>query len=61
MTFHKQDIEKVLTAPQKKKLNNFLQRLKRLKVLRSGETRGEYIFNSRMTAIYIWMQRKKKK
>ena len=45
-----------LTATEKKKFNNFLQRMKKLKVLRSGEVKGEYIFNVRMVRLYIWMQ-----
>jgi hypothetical protein len=35
--------------------NNFLQRMKRLNVLRSGDVRGEYLFNVRMVRLYIWL------
>lgn len=55
-SFHKADVEKNLTASQRGKLNNFLQRLKRLNVLRSGDARGEYVFTHRMVAVYIWME-----
>jgi hypothetical protein len=30
--------------------------MKKLKVLRSGEVPGEYIFNMRMARLYIWLQ-----
>jgi len=56
MSFKKTDVETGLTDTEKKKFNNFLQKMKTLKVLRSGEARGEYIFNMRMVRLYIWMQ-----
>jgi len=56
MSFIKGDVEKGLTETEKKKFNNFLQKMKRLQVLRSGETTGEYIFNMRMVRLYIWLQ-----
>jgi hypothetical protein len=55
-TFMKRDIEKGLTEGEKRKLNNFLQKMKRLKVLRSGDVQGEYVFNMRMVRLYIWMR-----
>jgi len=45
-----------LTETEKKKFNNFLQKMKRLQVLRSGDVQGEYIFNVRMVRLYIWLQ-----
>jgi hypothetical protein len=54
--FMKGDVEKGLTEGEKLKLNNFLQRMKRLKVLRSGDVQGEYVFNMRMVSFYIWMR-----
>lgn len=56
MSFMKNDVAKGLTDSEKGKLNNFLQRMKRLGVLRSGDVRGEYIFNVRMTRLYIWLR-----
>ena len=53
--FMKHDVEKGLTEGERRKLNNFLQRMKRLKVLRSGDVQGEYVFNMRMVSLYIWM------
>ncbi len=55
-SFMKRDIEKGLTEGEKRKLNNFLQRMKRLKVLRSGDVQGEYVFNMRMVRFYISMR-----
>jgi len=56
MTFMKGDVAAGLTESEKKKFNNFLQKMKTLKVLRSGETQGEYVFNMRMVRLYIWLQ-----
>ncbi|MBN1816491.1 MAG: hypothetical protein JW828_03970 [Sedimentisphaerales bacterium] len=56
MTFRKQDVERGLTDNEKKKFHNFLQKMKKLKVLRSGDVRGGYIFNIRMVRLYIWLQ-----
>jgi hypothetical protein len=55
-SFKKADVAKGLSENEKKKFNNFLQKMKRLKVLRSGHLQGEYIFNMRMVYLYIWMQ-----
>lgn len=56
MRFNKADIATGLTDIQKNKLSNFLQKMKRLAVIRSGDTKGEYVFNSRMVHLYIWLQ-----
>jgi len=56
MAFQKQKVEQGLTETEKRKFDNFLQKMKKLKVLRSGEVRGEYIFNVRMVRLYIWLQ-----
>jgi hypothetical protein len=53
LSFQKGPIEKGLSEKEKGKFNNFLQRMKKLKVLKSGEERGEYIFNSRLVRLYI--------
>lgn len=54
--FKKSGIASQLTAGERKKFNNFLQKMKRLKVIRSGDVQGEYIFNMRMVALYIWLE-----
>jgi len=56
MAFKKQDIVKGLTEVQKKKFSNFLQKMKQLKVLRSGEVNGEYVFINRMVRLYLWLE-----
>jgi hypothetical protein len=55
MKFSKADLDKGLTVSEKSKLNNFLQKMRKLKVVRSGDRR-EYIFNMRMVRLYIWLQ-----
>ncbi|MBI5178946.1 MAG: ATP-binding protein [Nitrospinae bacterium] len=59
--FMKEDISSKLTDSEKKKFNNFLQRMKKLKVLRLGDVKGEYIFNIRMVWFYIYLQSTRKK
>jgi len=56
MSFMKNDVARDLTVHEKGKFNNFLQRMKKLGVLRSGDAQGEYIFNVRMARLYIWLQ-----
>lgn len=56
MSFKKADVASGLTESEKKKFNNFLQEMKSLNVLRSGDVPGEYIFNVRMVRLYIWLQ-----
>lgn len=60
LSFQKSKLEEKLSRTEKPKLNNFLQRLKKLNVLRSGEGKGEYIFNSRMVRLYILLNAMKK-
>jgi hypothetical protein len=59
LSFTKALIEKGLSDTEKKKFNNFLQRMKRLKVIRSGYDRGEYIFNSRLVRTYLLLKSSK--
>jgi hypothetical protein len=54
--FMKRDVEKGLTEGEKRKLNNFLQRMQKLKVLRRGEVKGKYVFNMRMVELYIFLR-----
>ncbi|MGH7495476.1 MAG: hypothetical protein ACREOO_24215 [bacterium] len=56
MSFMKAEIEAELTETQRKKLNNFLQKMKKLQVIRAGDVRGEYVFNQRMVRLYIGLQ-----
>ena len=53
LAFKKKDIEEHLTSSERKKFNNFLQRMKKLKVIKSGDERGEYIFTNRLIRLYI--------
>ncbi len=53
LCFKKDEIEKGLSENEKRKFNNFLQRMKKLNVLKSGSERGEYVFNSRLVRLYI--------
>lgn len=53
LSFKKTNIEKGLSETEKKKFNNFLQRMKELTVISSGAEKGEYIFNSRLVRLYM--------
>ena len=60
MSFQRSDVGRELTESERRKCNNFLQRMKRLNVLRSGDVRGEYVFNLRMVGLYIWLNAQRK-
>jgi hypothetical protein len=55
MSFNKSDIASGLTPAEQKKFYNFLRRMKKLRVLQS-ETKGEWVFTSRMVRLYIWLK-----
>lgn len=61
LSFLKGNIEKGLPENEKKKFNNFLQRMKKLNVLKSGDERGEYTFNSRLVRLYVLLKSLEKK
>jgi hypothetical protein len=54
--FLKQDVERGLDDSERKKFNNFLQKMKALNVLRSGDVKGEYLFNVGLVRLYLSMQ-----
>ncbi len=56
LTFRKKDLAKGLNESERKKLNNFLQRMKKLNALHSGEIRGQYAFPNRLIQIYLLME-----
>ncbi|MBI4655536.1 MAG: ATP-binding protein [Elusimicrobia bacterium] len=55
LSFNVKDMEQGLSAAEKNKFNNFLQKMKRLNVLKSGEIRGQYIFNNRLVRLYVFL------
>lgn len=56
MRFTVAEVSAGLNDKEKKKFHNFLQRMKRLNVIRSGDVKGEYVFHLRMVRFYIWLQ-----
>lgn len=60
MNFKKAEVAAGLEETEKQKLDNFLQRMKELNVIRLGDVRGEYIFNNRMVRLYIWLESSRK-
>lgn len=61
MTFKKADVFSSLTDTERKKYNNFLNKMRELNVIRKGDVQGEYIFNVRMVLLYIHLQSPKRK
>jgi hypothetical protein len=53
LSFAKSQIAEGLTETERRKFNNFLQKMKKLGVLRAGDEMGEYVFNSRLVRLYI--------
>lgn len=54
--FTKSEIEKKLNKDEKKKLSNFLRRMKKLNVIVPGDIRGEYKYCDQLTRIYLFLQ-----
>jgi hypothetical protein len=54
--FTRDELAATLADEEKGTLDNFLQRMKRLHVLRSGESLGEYTFNIRLYQVYLTMK-----
>jgi hypothetical protein len=55
MTFSRKQVAAALTTTERRKFDNFLRKMRDLKVIRPGDVRGEYVFNARMVRLYIWM------
>lgn len=61
MTFTKQAVTEALSTTDKKRFDNFIQRMKKLKVIKPGDVQGEYRFISRMVRLYIGLNPSVKK
>lgn len=61
LSFQKKDIEKGLNLEERKRLGNFLTKMKKLKVLSSGEEKGVYVFCDRLTRLYVRMESVRKR
>jgi hypothetical protein len=57
-SFSKAAIAEGLSDVERKKLDNFLQRMKQLNVLRQGQSKGEWVFNTPMvrTAMFLFAE-----
>jgi len=56
MNFQRSEVAKGLTEVERRKLDNFLRKMRKLNVIRPGDIQGEYVFNVRMVRFYIWLQ-----
>lgn len=59
MSFTRKGVAAGLTESEKGKFDNFIQRMKKLNVIRTGDTPGEYVFNLRMVRLYIFLSSSK--
>ncbi|MBI4665968.1 MAG: ATP-binding protein [Nitrospinae bacterium] len=55
MSFIKSEVSD-LTESEKRKFNNFLQRMQKLNVIGKGEIKGEYVFKLRIVRLYLQLQ-----
>jgi AAA ATPase domain len=55
-TFTPREVEAGLTVGEKKKLTKFLQKMKKLNVIRSGAVRGQYEFCMSLVQMYLRLQ-----
>jgi len=54
--FTRDQVQSRLTEAEFRKFDNFLNRMKKLNVIRQGPVRGEYEFTVRMVGLYIWLK-----
>jgi hypothetical protein len=59
-SFTRSAVAEGLAEGERKKLDNFLQRMKQLNVLRQGDTKGEWVSDTPMvrTAMYLFAEAK---
>ena len=54
--FTRKDLASKLNDSEKRKLDNFLQKLKKLNVIKAVDTPGRYQFRIKMVQTYIWLR-----
>ncbi|MDD4889915.1 MAG: ATP-binding protein [Phycisphaerae bacterium] len=54
--FRRADVFKGLTQSERGKLDNFLQRMKKLDALHPGDTQGEWVFPNRLIKLYLYLE-----
>ena len=54
--FSRKELAEGLSESEGKKLDDFLRRMRKLNVIRPGETQGEYLFTMRMVQLYLWLR-----
>jgi len=59
-TFNRQQIDEALPSTERKNLDNFLQRGRKLGIIQTMETRGEYRFVNPLHQLYAWNEAKNK-
>ena len=59
-TFKRKELLKAVDEKEKKNLDNFLNRIKRLGLIDDTEVRGEYTFVNPLYHLYLWFEAKKR-
>ena len=59
-TFRRQELLKAVGEKEKKNLDNFLNRIKKLGLVDDAEVRGEYTFVNPLYHLYLWFEAKNK-
>ena len=57
-TFRRQELLKAVGEKEKKNLDNFLNRIKKLGLIDDAEVRGEYTFVNPLYHLYLWFEAK---
>jgi len=58
VTFRRQELLKAVGEKEKKNLDNFLNRIKKLGLVDDAEVRGEYTFVNPLYHLYLWFEAK---
>lgn len=56
LVFQKADLAKGLTETERRKLDDFLQQMKKLHALSPGDVKGEWAFPNRLMQVYLLME-----
>jgi hypothetical protein len=57
--FTREQAQAGLSDSERRKFDNFLNKMKGLGVIKGGAVRGEYEFTMRMVRLYIWLRSKR--
>lgn len=56
MTFRRGEVLGMLPEVEQRNFHNFLNRMQRVGIIKSGETRGEYVFVNQLYRLYVYLE-----